>query len=161
MDNLGVHLTARADYALRATAELAARCEGDQGPPVTAERLATAQGIPLKFLEGILTQLRRAGLVRSQRGPDGGFWLARPAAEISLADIIRVIEGPLVGVRGERPEHVDYVGAAQPLQEVWIAVRASERAVLETVTLEHIAKGRLPARVHALTGDPRAWTAAT
>ena len=113
--------------------------------------------MPVKFLETILGQLRRAGLVRSQRGPDGGYWLAKPAADVSLADIIRVIEGPLLGVRGERPEHLGYQGAAKPLQEVWIALRASERSILETVTLAHIAAGRLPAEVHALTEDPQAW----
>jgi DNA-binding IscR family transcriptional regulator len=85
--------------------------------------------------------------------------LARPAAEVSLADIIRVIEGPLLGVRGERPEHVGYQGAATSLQEVWIALRASERSILDTVTLAHIAAGRLPAKVHALTEDPKAWAA--
>ena len=152
-----MRLSARVDYALRATAELAAA----EGGPVTAEQLAEAQGIPVKFLEAILGQLRRAGLVRSQRGPEGGYWLARPAGQISLADIIRVVEGPLLGVRGERPERVAYRGAAQPLQEVWIALRANERAILETVTLGHIVKGKLPARVHSLTEDPRAWTHGT
>jgi Rrf2 family protein len=149
-----VRLSARVDYALRAAAELAAARDG----PVTADELAEAQGIPVKFLETILGQLRRAGLVRSQRGPEGGYWLARPAGQISLADIIRVIEGPLLGVRGERPERVAYRGAAQPLQEVWIALRANERAILETVTLGHIAKGELPAQIHSLTEDPRAWS---
>src|SRR6201989_543590 len=105
-----MHLSARPDYALRAAIELAAASSGH----VTADQLAKTQGIPGKFLEAILTQLRRAGLVRSQRGPDGGFWLARPAAEISLADIIRAIGGPLVGVRGERPENLGYIGAAEP-----------------------------------------------
>lgn len=124
---------------------------------MTADELAEAQGMPVKFLETILGQLRRAGLVRSQRGPDGGYWLAKPAAGVSLADIIRVIEGPLLGVRGERPEHLGYQGAAKPLQEVWIALRASERSILETVTLAHIAAGRLPVEVHALTQDPQAW----
>src|SRR4029077_4144783 len=117
--------------------ELAASKEGH----VTSDQLAKAQQIPAKFLEAVLTQLRRAGLVRSQSGPDGGFWLARPAAEISLADIIRSIDGPLLGVRGERPENLGYVGAAAPLQTVWIALRANERAILEEVTLEHIVSG--------------------
>ena len=114
--------------------------------------------IPGKFLEAILTQLRRAGLVRSQRGPDGGFWLARPASEISLADIIRAIDGPLVGVRGERPENLGYIGAAEPLQTVWIALRANERAILEEVTLEHIVSGNLPPSVRKLADNPAAWT---
>jgi Rrf2 family protein len=151
---LRMRLSARADYALRAAIELAASHDGH----VTAEQLARAQQIPAKFLEAILTQLRRAGLVRSQRGPDGGFWLARPAEEISLADIIRAIDGPLVGVRGERPENLGYIGAAGPLQTVWIALRANERAILEEVTLEHIVSGQLPASVRKLAEDPENWT---
>jgi len=148
-----MRLSARADYALRAAIELAA----SSADHTTAEQLAQAQHIPGKFLEAILTQLKRSGLVRSQRGPDGGFWLAKPASEISLADIIRAIDGPLVGVRGQRPEQIGYVGAAQPLQDVWIALRASERAILEQVTLEHLVSGDLPERVRELTGDPAAW----
>jgi Rrf2 family protein len=150
---LDMRLSARADYALRAAVELAAA----EGGHVTAEQLARSQHIPGKFLEAILTQLRRAGLVRSQRGPEGGFWLAKPAADIALADIIRAIDGQLVGVRGERPENIGYIGAAEPLQSVWIALRANERAILEEVTLEHIATARLPERVLELTNDPRAW----
>jgi Rrf2 family protein len=150
---LDMRLSARADYALRAAIELAAAENGH----VTAEQLAKAQRIPGKFLEAILTQLRRAGLVRSQRGPDGGFWLARPAGEISLADIIRAIDGPLVDVRGERPEKVGYSGAAEPLQTVWIALRANERAILEEVTLAHLVSRDLPVRVRELADDPRAW----
>jgi Rrf2 family protein len=150
---LVMRLSARADYALRAAIEIAN--VGDSH--VTAEQVARAQQIPVKFLETILTQLRRAGLVRSQRGPDGGFWLARPAEEITLADIIRAIDGQLLGVRGERPENVGYIGAAEPLQRVWIALRASERAILEEVTLGQIVSGELPATVMDLVGDPRAW----
>jgi Rrf2 family protein len=150
---LDMRLSARADYALRAAIELAA----SPSTHTTAEQLARAQHIPGKFLEAILTQLRRAGLVRSQRGPEGGFWLARPAAEISMADIIRAIDGPLVWVRGERPEKVGYAGAAEPLQQVWIALRANERAILEEVTLEHIVTSELPPRIRELSGDPRAW----
>jgi len=148
-----MRLSARADYALRAVIELAAAGPGH----VTADQLARAQQIPGKFLETILTQLRRAGLIRSQRGPDGGFWLARPASEISLADIIRVIDGQLLGVRGERPENITYPGAAEPLQQVWIALRANERAVLEQVTLADIVSGNLPDMVRHLTENPRAW----
>jgi Rrf2 family protein len=148
-----MRLSARADYALRAAIELAAAREGH----VTAEQLAQAQHIPGKFLETILTHLRRSGLVRSQRGPDGGFWLARPANEISLADIIRAIDGQLLGVRGERPENVSYPGAAEPLQRVWIALRANERAVLETVTLADIVSGKLPEAIQLLTDSPQAW----
>ncbi|MGA3154796.1 MAG: RrF2 family transcriptional regulator [Streptosporangiaceae bacterium] len=147
-----MRLSARADYALRAAIELSAA-----SGHVTADQLARTQAIPGKFLEAILTQLRRAGLVRSQRGPDGGFWLARPAGEISLADIIRAIDGPLVGVRGERPENLGYIGAAAPLQTVWIALRANERAILEEVTLEHIVSGKLPESVQQLAANPQAW----
>ena len=149
----GMRLSARADYALRAAIELAAAQDGH----VTAEQLAQAQNIPGKFLETILTQLRRTGLVRSQRGPDGGFWLARPANEISLADIIRAIDGQLLGVRGERPENISHPGAAEPLQRVWIALRANERAILETVTLGDIASGELPGVVTSLIASPQAW----
>jgi Rrf2 family protein len=148
-----MRLSARVDYALRASAELAAAGER----PVTATQLAEAQQIPPKFLENILAQLRRAGLVRSQRGPEGGYWLARDPATIALADIIRAIDGPLVGVRGERPEHVGYQGPARSLQQVWIALRASERSILEQVTLAHLADGTLPDPVRSLTEDPRAW----
>ncbi|GAB3667400.1 hypothetical protein GCM10027589_33240 [Actinocorallia lasiicapitis] len=153
-----MRLSARVDYALRASAELAAAASsGSAGHPVTAVQLAEAQQIPPKFLENILGQLRRSGIIRSQRGPDGGYWLAKPADQIALADIIRAIDGPLLGVRGERPEHVGYEGAARSLQEVWIALRASERAILEEVTLAHIAEGSLPDSVQKLTADPKAW----
>ena len=150
-----MRLSARADYALRAAIELADSGEGH----VTAEQLAKAQKIPAKFLEAILTQLRRAGLVRSQRGPDGGFWLARPADEISLADIIRAIDGPLLGVRGELPENLGYIGAAEPLQVVWIALRANERVILEEVTLAHIVADALPESVRRLAELPGSWEA--
>ncbi|MFI0354635.1 RrF2 family transcriptional regulator [Actinomadura sp. 9N407] len=148
-----MRLSARVDYALRAAAELAVA--GDH--PVTAVQLAEAQQIPPKFLENILGQLRRSGVIRSQRGPEGGYWLAHPPEQISLADIIRAIDGPLLGVRGERPEHVGYEGPARSLQEVWIALRASERSILERVNLGHIAAGQLPPAVAKLTEDPAAW----
>jgi Rrf2 family protein len=148
-----MRLSARVDYGLRAVAELAAGTDA----PLTAERIARAQEIPPKFLESILLQLRRGGIVNAQRGPEGGYWLARPAAEISLADIIRVIDGPLAHIRGHRPEDLGYQGAAQALQEVWIALRASEREILELVTVADIATGKLPDRVLALSADPGAW----
>lgn len=148
-----MRLSARVDYALRAAAELAVSPDG----PVTAEQLARAQDIPGKFLENILTQLRRAGLVRSQRGPVGGYWLARDPDEISLADIIRAVDGPLANVRGERPEEVDYDGAARSLQQVWIALRASERSILEGVTLYHLATNELPSLVRSLAENPESW----
>jgi Rrf2 family protein len=134
-----MRLSARADYALRAAVELAAADDR-----VTAERLSEAQDIPGPFLETILTQLRRSNIVRCQRGPDGGFWLARPAGEISLAEIIRAIDGQLLGVRGERPEDVSYRGAAEPLQRVWVALRDNERALLESISLADVVAGDLP-----------------
>jgi Rrf2 family protein len=147
-----MRLSARVDYALRAVVEVAATAG-----PLTAERIARAQQIPPKFLESILLQLRRGGVVQSQRGPEGGYWLARPATDITLADVIRVIDGPLANVRGQRPEEVGYHGAAQALQEVWIALRASEREILELVTVADVAAGKLPERVQALVADPGAW----
>lgn len=151
-----MRLNARVDYALRAVAELAA-AGGSADHPVTAERLASAQQIPPKFLESILLQLRRAGVIHSQRGPEGGYWLAKPPTEISLADVIRVIDGPLANVRGHRPEDLGYHGAAESLQEVWIALRATEREILELVTVSDVAKGKLPKRVRTLAANPSAW----
>ncbi|MGI5491701.1 RrF2 family transcriptional regulator [Microtetraspora malaysiensis] len=152
-----MRLSARVDYALRAAAELAAAGEG----PTTVGELAKGQEMPPKYLENILLQMRRAGLVRGQRGPEGGYVLARPADQISLADVIRAVDGPLANVRGERPEHVGYTGAAEALQRVWIALRASERAILEEVNLEQIAKGELPQKVTDLASDPSAWNSHT
>src|SRR5207344_1275656 len=116
-----MRVSAKADYALRACIQLAA--EGERH--VKGERIAQAQEVPVKFLENILGDLRQAGLVRSQRGAEGGYWLARPASEITLAEVIRAVEGPLPNVRGVRPDSVSYPGAAEPLRDVWIAVRAS------------------------------------
>jgi Rrf2 family protein len=149
-----MRLSARVDYALRAAAELAARPDEAR----TVDALAAAQQIPAKYLESILGELRRAGLLRSQRGPDGGYRLARPADEIAIADIIRVLDGPLANVRGERPELLEYTGAAEPLQQVWIALRASERAILDEVTLANIASGQMPPRVRGLVGDRASWS---
>ena len=149
-----MRITAKADYAVRATIGLASSGEG----PVKAERIATEQGIPLNFLENILGQLRAAGLVASQRGPEGGYWLARPAAEISVADVIRAVEGPLASVRGTRPERLAYEGSANALQDVWIALRANIRAVLERVTLADVAAGSLPEDVRALAADRDSWS---
>jgi len=151
-----MRVSAKTDYALRAAVELAA-AEG--GPPVKGERLATSQSIPLRFLENILLQLRNAGLIESRRGADGGYRLARPAAEITLADVIRAIDGPLAGVSGARPETLDFQGRAEPLRDVWIAVRASLRGVLEHVTLADVAAGELPENVRALVAEPDAWLA--
>ena len=149
-----MRVTAKVDYAVRASAELAAASgEG----PVKGERIAQSQQIPLKFLENILLELKHAGLVQSQRGAEGGYWLAQPAEEISLADVIRAVEGPIANVRGERPEQVEYPGAAGQLRDVWIAVRANLRAVLENVTLADVAAGRLPDEVARIAADPEAW----
>src|ERR671933_1376576 len=145
-----MRVSAKADYAIRAALELA----GADGGPVKGERIAQAQGIPLKFLENILLELRHHGLVQSQRGAEGGYWLARAPDEITLADVIRAVEGPLANVRGIRPETVEYDGAAERLREVWIAVRANLRAVLERVTLADVANGDLPAEIGALAADP-------
>ncbi|WP_446215988.1 RrF2 family transcriptional regulator [Micromonospora sp. IBHARD004] len=156
-----MRLSARVDYALRAAAELASVADGtaaERSRPVTAEQIARAQEIPPKFLESILLQLRRGGIVHAQRGPEGGYWLARPAAEISLAEVIRVIDGPLAHVRGQRPEQLGYQGAARALQDVWIALRASEREILDLVTIADVANGTLPGRVNELAADPRAWS---
>ncbi len=149
-----MHVTAKADYAVRAVIELAAA--GPDGPRKVDE-VARAQSIPLSFLENILTQLRSAGIVRSQRGPEGGYWLAHPAAEVTLADVIRAVEGPLVGVRGQRPEEVAYAGSAESLQQVWVALRTNLRKVLEHVTVADVAAGKLPKDVLALTREEDAW----
>jgi Rrf2 family protein len=148
-----VRVSAKVDYAVRAAVELAAAGEG----PVKGERIAEAQQIPLKFLENILLELKHAGLVQSQRGAEGGYWLARPPAEIALAEVIRAVEGPIANVRGERPEQVEYAGASEPLRDVWIAVRANLRAVLERVTVADVAGGRLPEEVARIAADPEAW----
>jgi Rrf2 family protein len=149
-----MHVTAKADYAVRAVVELA---DSDQGSPRKVDEVAQAQGIPVSFLENILTQLRSAGIVRSQRGPEGGYWLAKPASEVSLAQVIRAVEGPLVGVRGQRPEEIEYVGSAESLQQVWIALRSNLRKVLEHVTVAEVAAGKLPKDVVALTREEEAW----
>ncbi len=124
---------------------------------VKGDAIAQAQDIPLRFLENILGDLRHAGIVRSQRGADGGYALALPADQVTVADIIRAVDGPLASVRGERPERVSYQGAAEPLAQVWIAVRANLRAVVEHVTLADLAAGTLPTAIGALADDPDAW----
>jgi Rrf2 family protein len=148
-----MRVSAKVDYALRAALELAAAGEG----PTKGEQIAQAQDIPLKFLENILLELRHNGLVQSQRGADGGYWLARPPEEIRLADVIRAVEGPLANVRGARPETVEYAGPAARLQDVWIGLRANMRAVLEEVTLADVAAGELPAEIAEITSRPGAW----
>ena len=149
-----MRISAKADYAVRAAVELAAATDER---PVKAERIATAQEIPLNFLENILGELRHAGIVRSHRGADGGFRLAKPAEDVTIADIIRAVEGPLASVRGGPPEETSYPGASAALPRVWIAVRANLRAVVERVTLRDIAGGRIPAKIDRLADDPEAW----
>jgi Rrf2 family protein len=148
-----VHISAKVDYAVRALVALAAA----QGQLLSGIELANSQGLPAKFLEGILAELRRARLVTSQRGAVGGYQLARPAKEIAIADVMRAIDGPLAEVRGMRPETTTYEGAAKDLQQVWIAVRASLRDVLERTTIADVATGKLPNHVKRLTADPDAW----
>jgi Rrf2 family protein len=149
-----MRVSAKVDYGVRAAVELAV-AEGEG--PVKGDRIATAQKIPLKFLENILSELRRAGMVSSQRGADGGYWLAKPAGTISIADIIRAVEGPLADVHGTPPEDLAYIGSAEPLKQVWIAARANLRAVLELVTIGDIAKDALPGAVTKLLEDPESW----
>jgi Rrf2 family protein len=148
-----MRVSAKADYAIRAAVELAAAGDG----PVKGDAIAQAQEIPPNFLENILVDLRNAGLVQSRRGADGGYWLARPANEVSLADVIRAVDGPLANVRGVRSESLEYHGSAERLLDVWVAVRASLRNVLERVTLADVARGELPDDVARLASDPDAW----
>ena len=148
-----MRISAKADYAVRAAIELARKEDG----PTKGTAIATRQSIPLKFLENILIDLRHAGLVRSQRGAEGGYWLARPASEVSVADVIRAVEGPLASVRGESPGDLAYPEGAEQLQRVWIAVRASLRGVAEAVTLADLAAGKLPPKVEKLAADPESW----
>jgi Rrf2 family protein len=148
-----VRVSARADYAVRALTELAAR----SGEPVTAESISKAQSVPLKFLLGILGELRRAGLVRSQRGPSGGYLLDRDPNTISVADVMRAVDGPLASVQDAKPEDVSYPGPAARLRDVWIAVRASLRLVLEEVTIGDLLSGKLPPKIEELTRAEDAW----
>jgi Rrf2 family protein len=149
-----MRVSAKADYAIRAVLELAA-AEGTG--QMRGDRIAEAQDIPIKFLESILLELKHAGIVRSQRGAEGGYALARPGSEISLADVIRAVDGPLANVRGDRPENVTYKGSAVRLTDVWIAVRASLRAVLESTSVADLASGNLPEAVEELAGDQKNW----
>ncbi|MET7568640.1 Rrf2 family transcriptional regulator [Streptomyces sp. NPDC005492] len=149
-----MRISARADYAVRAVLELAV--QGDDGQ-LKAETIATTQDIPHKFLEGILGDLRRAGIVDSRRGGGGGYRLARAADAITVADVIRAVDGPIVSVRGERPTGLSYTGTAEPLLPLWIALRANVRKILEGVTLADIAADALPEPVRALAAEPAAW----
>ena len=148
-----VDISAKTDYAIRALLALA----DSPGGPVSVETLAQAQQLPRKFLEAILSDLRRAGIVTSQRGATGGYTLARPAAEISLGEVFRVVDGPLAEVRGLRPHETAYQGVARHLPVVWVAVRASLRRVLDDTSLEQLRTGELPSLVRELATDPGAW----
>jgi Rrf2 family protein len=150
-------VTAKVDYAIRVLVELAARAP--DGSPVKGEQLATAQDIPLRYLENILGELRAAGIVASRRGAEGGYWLARPADEITLGEVIRELEGPLANVQGARPDSVEFPGAAKPLREVWVAARAGLRSVLDTTTLAHVVSGDLPDPVEQMLAQPGVWDA--
>jgi Rrf2 family protein len=145
-----VKVSAKTDYAVRAMIELAGATEER---PVTGERIAGAQEIPLRFLEPILSDLRFAGFVQRRLGEDGGYWLARPPGELTLAEIISELDGPLASVRGEPPEELSFRGDAQPLREVWIALGASMREVLDLVTIAHLVAGELPERVRTIAGS--------
>lgn len=147
-------MSAKSDYALRALVEIAARPDS---LPVSAEELGRLQGIPHGFLQAILADLRRSGIVVSQRGQSGGWRLADDASQVSVADVIRAVDGPLVSVYGLRPESVSYNESALLLQHVWIAARSSLREVFESVTIQHLADRRLPRQVAARTKDADAW----
>lgn len=151
-----MRISARADYAVRAALELAAAAATDD--PVKAEAIADAQDIPHKFLESILGDMRRGRLVVSQRGGRGGYRLAAPPDEITIADVIRVVEGPLVSVRGARPPELSYTGPAESLLPLWIALRVNVRKILGEVTLADVAAARLPEYVYTLAEHPEAWT---
>ncbi len=150
-----MRVTAKVDYAVRAAIHLAR--QSGQGA-VKGDRIAEAQGIPVNFLENILAGLRQSGIVRSQRGSDGGYWLAKAPEDVAIADIIRAVEGPLATIRGERAEDLDYPEGVEGLQELWVAVRASLRNVLERVTLADLAAGSLPEELRPLISDPEAWS---
>ena len=148
-----MRITARVDYAVRAAVELAAAAPG----ALTCDRIATAQGIPSRFLQAILGDLQHARLVTSQRGREGGYRLALPPSEISIARIMRVEQGFLAEVHGQRPEDLDYPGTAAPMASVWVAARAAYRRVLEQVTLADVVAGRLPGPVAELVAVEDAW----
>jgi Rrf2 family protein len=151
-----MRISAKADYAVRAAAELAASPDGD---PIKGEQLAESQDIPLQFLEHILLELKHARLVRAKRGARGGYWLAKAPEKITLADVIRAVEGPLANIQDSAPEATHYPGPAEHLRDVWIAVRANLRAVLENITLADLTAGDLPAELRKLLADPDAWQA--
>ena len=149
-----MRVSAKVDYALRAAVELAAL---EDEWPVKGERLASGQGIPLRFMENILGELRQSGIVASKRGAEGGYMLARPPSEIALADVIRAVDGPLANIGGLRPDQLSYGGSAESMKDVWVAVRSQMRSVLETTTLADVAGGELPPAITEVTSDPDVW----
>ena len=150
-----MRISAKVDYAVRAAIELAA---ADEKEPVKGDVIAEAQDIPLHFLENILGELKHTRIVASRRGAHGGYWLAKPAGEVSLGDIVRAVEGPLATVRGEGPEDLEYTGTAEPLQNVWVAVRANLRAIMDTTTLADLVDADLPDAVRELSEPAEAWS---
>ena len=148
-----MQVTAKVDYAVRALLELAARPDGR----ATRDELASAQRIPPRYLETVLSQLRQAGLVVGQRGASGGYSLGRDADKISIAEVSRAVDGPLALVQGQRPENVTYAGTSEHLAGLWIGLRAAVRSVMESVTLADLLQGELPAEVRALVEDPDSW----
>lgn len=153
-----MRISAKSDYAVRAVLELALVAARTPGTPVNGDALAAAQGIPVKFLRNvIMLDLRRADLVVSSRGPEGGYVLARPAGEITVADVIRAVDGPLATVQGTRPQDVAHEGPAEVLGPLWVAVRASLRSVLEHVSFAHLVDGALPEAAARHLQDPAAW----
>ena len=149
-----MRISTKADYAVRAALELAAAPEGE---PVKGAAARERQEIPLQFLEHILLEMKHARLIQARRGARGGYWLAKPAAEITVADVIRAVEGPLANIHESAPEDLRYEGAAERLRDVWVAVRHNLRAVLESVTLDELASGRLPWQIDAMLNDPQTW----
>jgi Rrf2 family protein len=149
-----MRISAKTDYAVRAALELAA---SPDRAPLKGEQVAEAQGIPLQFLEHILLEMKHAGLVRTKRGARGGYWLADEPASVSIADVIRAVEGPLANIHEDAPEDLHYAGAAERLRDVWVAVRANLRGVLENISLADVADGRLPWRIEAILNNPEAW----
>lgn len=155
---VNMRVTAKADYAIRAVVELAARhLEAGAARPMKGEAIAAAQQIPMKFCENILAELRAAGVVDSRRGADGGYWLARDPNTVRLGDIIRIVEGPLAAIRGERPTDVEFVGASMAMRDVWVAARAALRSVLDAVSVADVVAGALPPAVASLLDEPGAW----
>ncbi|GLY21440.1 transcriptional regulator [Micromonospora echinospora] len=148
-----MQISARGDYAIRAALSLAAAYPS----LLSTQSIAAEQDMPRKFLEAVLADLRRAGIVRAQRGAEGGYTLAQPPREIAVGAILRAVDGPLAGVRGMRPEETEYLGAAENLPRLWVAVRAAVRQVVDEVSLADLSTGKLPAHVRRLTARPGAW----